>query len=233
MNKNLCISTLTILLLSGCGALEHKAYPEDKSITTGMLNHSEKKTSRQKLDSIISSHLDSTAASPKPDSNIFPASGNILIINTLAISDTGALNEIINRLENNEKITNVMRINLPAVPAIEDIRLISAKNGARYAMIINEFSNNYQYHNAWTIPSVLGLGIPYFFLDTQTIIYLSKVEASVLDVENNLLLLNESVSANAEGKATRSGSGVMSHKLKEDAMTSGMKSLQTVLAKDI
>lgn len=233
MNKHIYITAFTLFLLSGCGALEQKEYPENRSITTGMFNHSGKKTSRQKLDSLISSHLDKSLITSDTDKNIFPVTGNILIINTLSISDTTSLDAIVSDLENNNKIKNVSRINLPSVPAPEDIRLLSAKNGARYAMVINEFSNNYQYHNAWTIPSVLGFGIPYFFLDTQTIIYLCKIEVSIIDAEDSLLLLNESVSTEAQGKATKSDSGIASHKLKEEAMTSGIKSLQPVLSKYI
>lgn len=233
MYKILILSILALFLINGCGALEHKTYPDDKTITSGMLDHAGKKTSKQKLDSMISSQLDNTTGTAKIGNNLFPFPGNILLINTLAIEDTEALDNIVTTLDKNEKITSVIRIHLPATPSIDDIRLMSAKNGARYAIVFNEFSNHYQYHNAWTIPSVLGLGIPYFFLDTQTIIYLSKIEVSIFDVEANTLLLNESITANTEGEATKSDSGVKSHELKMKAITRGTKSLKIILARYI
>jgi hypothetical protein len=186
-----------------------------------------KRTLNDKINQLLETR---TAGNSGKASSIFPDEGHLFIINTIPFSESSTLDQLIASLSEHPKVTGISRINMPAMPDIKQIRLLSAKHGARYALLINEFSNNYQYHNAWTIPSVLGLGIPYFFLDTQTVMYFSKLEATVVDIEQETMLLNESATAKTRGKSTLADSGMLVHQLKQQALSEGIKSLHKKLA---
>lgn len=229
MNKYIFILIASIIL-NGCGALETKHYPENETVTSSLFparsHNMSKRTFNDKISQLLETRT--TGNFDKADS-IFPDKGHLFIINTIPFSESTTLDQIIASLSDNSKVTGISRINMPTMPDIKQIRLLSAKHGARYALLINEFSNNYQYHNAWTIPSVLGLGIPYFFLDTQTVMYFSKMELTVIDIEQETMLLNESATAKAEGASTRADSGLLAHQLKQQALSEGIKSLHKKL----
>ena len=93
------------------------------------------------------------------------------------------------------------------------------------ADLFNSFSNVYRYHNAWTIPTILGFGIPYFFLDTQTIKVFAKIEYSLIDIKENVILSNESVTAESEGKAILPESGIVQFKMTNEAIAEGVARL--------
>jgi len=229
MNKVIFILAAS-LLLHGCGALEAKHYPEDKTVTTALFPFKSHNMSKRKLNDKVNRLLDTSSAGNSDGVNsVFPEAGHLFIINTIPFAESTTLDQLITSLSDNPKITGISRINMPTVPDIKQIRLLSATHGARYALLINEFANNYQYHNAWTIPSVLGLGIPYFFLDTQTVMYFSKIEATVIDVEQETMLLNESATAKTQGKSTMPDSGLLAHQLKQQALSEGIKVLHKKL----
>ena len=229
--KLLLFVILASLVLHGCGALEAKRFPDDETVTRSLFpakSHSlSKKTFNSKISQLLENNSDK---GPHKVVGIFSEIGHLFVINTVPFADHRALDQLMDVLRDNPNISSISRVNIPTLPNIKEIRLLSAKHGARYTLLINEFANNYQYHNAWTIPSVLGLGIPYFFLDTQTVMYFSKLEATVIDIENNMMLLNESATASTRGKSTLPDSGILTGQLKQQALSDGMKSLHKKLA---
>ena len=227
MKKTLVILFYT-LFIHGCGALETKSYPENQSITRTLeLSGGSQTMSSRMVERKVDELLQNSNQHPKQ--NLFPEKVRLFIINTVNLSDNTLVDNIIHALENNTNMTSVSRINTQSSPDIKQIRLLSAKHGARYTLLITEYANNYQYHNAWTIPSALGLGIPYFFLDTQTVMYLSKIEATIVDIDQQVILLNESATAKKEGKSTLPDSGLLTYDLKQQALTDGVNKLHDKL----
>jgi hypothetical protein len=102
---------------------------------------------------------------------------------------------------------------------------MGARQQAQYVLILNSFSNAYRYHNAWTIPTILGAGLPYFFLDTQTIKVYAKIEYSLIDIKNSVILSNESVTTEAQSKSTLPESGIEQFKTKNLAISKGFSKL--------
>lgn len=102
---------------------------------------------------------------------------------------------------------------------------MGARQQAKYVLLLNSFSNVYRYHNAWTVPTILGLGLPYFYLDTQTIKVFSKVEYSLIDIKENIILSNESVTSDAEGDAILPESGIVQYQLTNGAIGEGVRKL--------
>lgn len=229
MIKASAIVAITICI-SACGALETKRFPDEKSLAGELFPGNTKGINERRISSQVSRLLerksaDGTGLAP----GIFSEKGKIFLINTIQQSATEDLDKFAGLLEKASNITGVSRLNMPSTPDLKTLRLLSAEHGARYAVIVSEFSNEYQYHNAWTIPSVLGLGIPYFFLDTQTLLCFSKLEITIVDVERNIMLLNESATAHSESSSKIQDAGLAGFQLKQQTIRQGMNTLQQKL----
>lgn len=207
------IVVFIILLLSACGALEPKFYPQEKTITSTLFpsNREEKNDPEfeRKVQLMLSGNKDELARISTPKDSLITDKGKLLIVNSLTGLDTSLLDEFKQSIyQQSTNIVDVEYIAVSSLPALNTLRLMGARQGAKYVLILNSFSNVYRYHNAWTIPTIFGLGLPYFFLDTQTIKVFAKIEYSLLDIKENVILSNESVTTEAESKAVLPESGI-------------------------
>ena len=228
-----CIKILVPLLmltLSACGALEPKFFPEKQTITSTLFpSNTEKKSDPEfesKLEELLTGQVAGASQVVSSKKTLIQDSGKLLIINNLTGIDTGFFDEFKEEIQKKaSNITDVEIIAVSSLPNLSTLRLMGARQRAKYVLILNSFSNVYRYHNGWTVPTVLGLGIPYFFLETQTIKVFAKIEYSLIDIKENVILSNESVTAEAESKAVLPESGIVQFKTTNGAIAQGIKRL--------
>lgn len=225
------LAILVGLLFSSCGALEPKFYPENKTITSTLFPSDKDEKNdpefEKKLDMLLSGHEAGISQKTSMKSSFFIEKGKLLIINNLTGIDTVFFDEFkqeIQKKENN--LTQVEVIAVSSLPNLSTLRLMGARQQARYVLVLNSFSNVYRYHNGWTIPTIFGMGMPYFFLETQTIKIFTKVEYSLIDIKENVILSNESVTSEAESKAILPESGIVQYKITNGAVFEGAKKLK-------
>ena len=224
---------LPALILYGCGALQPKFYPQQRTIISTLFP-SEK---REKIDPEFEKRLQELFAGNKEihfkesyknqqkKKFLFDKS-KLLIINSLTGLDTDLLVELKKQIrEKNTVLSGVEFIAVSSLPNLSTLRLMGARQGAQYVLILNSFSNAYRYHNAWTVPAILGLGIPYFFLDTQTIKIFAKVEYSLIDIKENIVLSNDSVTTKGESNAILPESGIVQFETENESIERGFKKL--------
>ena len=226
---------LTAIILSGCGALEPKFYPQKQTIISTLFPSDQKEKSDPELELRIQNLLSGKKDAGKMDEysgkyeekNKFSFDGGkLLIINSLTSINTELLVELKKRIKQKKtNISNVEFIAVSSLPNLSTLRLMGARQGAKYVLVFNSFSNVYRYHNGWTIPTVLGLGIPYFFLDTQTIKIFAKTEYSLIDIKENVVLSNESVTTTGGSKAILPESGIVQFEVTNKAIEDGFKKL--------
>ncbi len=228
-----CINTtipILIMTLSACGALEPKFFPEKQTITSTLFPSDREKKSdpefEKKLEELLAGQVTGTSPVTLTKKALIPENGKLLIINNLTGVDTHFFDNFKEEiLEKTSNITDVEIIAVSSLPNLSTLRLMGARQRANYVLILNSFSNVYRYHNGWTVPTVLGLGIPYFFLETQTIRVFAKIEYSLIDIKDNIILSNESVTAEAESKAILPESGIVQFKTTNGAIAEGIKRL--------
>lgn len=228
-----CIKILIPLLvvtLSACGALEPKFFPEKQTITSTLFpSDIEKKSDPEfenKLEELLTGQVAGASPLPSIKKTLIPDNGKLLIINNLTGIDTSFFDKFKEEIQKKtSNITDVEIIAVSSLPNLSTLRLMGARQRAKYVLILNSFSNVYRYHNGWTVPTVLGLGIPYFFLETQTIKVFAKIEYSLIDIKDNVILSNESVTAEAESKAILPESGIVQFKTTNGAIAEGIKRL--------
>lgn len=230
MRSTIRLIPLLVILLSACGALEPKFYPENQTITSTLFPSDREEKSNpefeKKLEALLAGHTVATPSLTESRGSLFADKGKLLIINNLTGIDTTFFDEFKTEIQKKDSnITHVEVIAVSALPNLSTLRLMGARQQAKYVLILNSFSNVYRYHNAWTIPTVLGLGMPYFFLDTQTIKVFSKVEYSLIDIKENVILSNESVTAETESKAILPESGIVQYKITNKAIAEGAEKL--------
>jgi hypothetical protein len=231
------ITVFTLLIiLSGCGALEPKYYPEKQTITSTLFPSDKEEKNDPEFEQKVIALLEGKAEGNEKASGstgVTPSKkklaidkGKLLIINNLTGVDTQFLDDLKEAiLTKSSAFTEVEYIGVSSLPNLQTLRLMGARQQAKYVLILNSFSNVYRYHNAWTIPTIFGLGIPYFFLDTQTIKVFAKIEYSLIDIKENVILSNESVTAETEGKAILPESGIVQYKITNEAISTGVKQL--------
>lgn len=230
MKKIKGVVLLWLVTLSACGALEPKFYPEKETITSTLFPSGQEEKSDPELERKVETLLsgqDNEAPTLVPlKKTLLPEKGKLLIINSLTGVDTQFLDELKQDIQKkNSAIIEVQIIAVASLPNLPTLRLMGARQRAQYVLLLNSFSNVYRYHNGWTIPTILGLGAPYFFLDTQTIKIFAKVEYSLIDIKENVILSNESVTAEAESKAILPESGIVQFKTTNKAIAEGIKRL--------
>jgi hypothetical protein len=233
MKKMRCVLLFAALafLLSACGALEPKFYPENRTITSTLFpSDKEDKNDpefERKIDDLLSGKTAGTTPKTVVKSSLFNEKGKLLVINNLTGVDTALFDEFkadIRKKESN--VTDIEVIAVSSLPNLATLRLMGARQQAKFVLILNSFSNVYRYHNAWTIPTIFGLGMPYFFLETQTIKVFTKVEYSLIDIKENVILSNESVTSEAESRAILPESGIVQYRITNGAIAEGAKKLK-------
>ena len=229
MNHRLLSAVLAgIFLLSSCeyiGALKPKFYPENQSIVTSLIPSAPNLPKGQEFEQKLAQLMRESQSGQNESTNILPVPGKILVLNTVSTLDSEILDDIKRVLLENPKATAVEVSTLQKLPKLRTLRYMGARQGAKYVLLLNAFSNAYQYYNEWTIPTIMGLGIPIFFFNTQTIVHFTKVEAALIDIEENIILLNEAATAQAEGTSTLPKSGVLKYQKKIEAVQAGTVSL--------
>jgi len=218
-------------MFSACGALEPKFYPENKTITSTLFpSDKEDKNDpeiEKKIDDLLSGKTAAITPKTSVKTTLFNENGKLLVINNLTGIDTGLLDQFKSDIQKKESnITGIEIIAVSSLPNLATLRLMGARQQAKYVLILNSFSNVYRYHNAWTIPTIFGLGMPYFFLETQTIKVFTKVEYSLIDIKENVILSNESVTSDAESRAILPESGIVQYKITNSAIAEGAEKLK-------
>lgn len=222
---------LLVMTLSACGALEPKFYPEKQTITSTLFpSGSEKKRDPEfetKLEELLAGQVGGmTTPLASTKKTLIPDKGKLLIINNLTGVDTSFFDKFKDDIQGKtSNFTDVEIIAVSSLPDLSTLRLMGARQRAKYVLILNSFSNVYRYHNGWTVPTVLGFGIPYFFLETQTIKVFAKIEYSLIDIKENVILSNESVTAEAGSKAILPESGIVQFKVTNGAIAEGVTRL--------
>jgi hypothetical protein len=230
MKRSRVVCFLLFVLLAACGALEPKFYPEKETITSTLFPSGREEKNdpelEKKLEALLSGKVEQVPTLSTNNRTLIPEKGKLLIINNLSGIDTQFLDELKEAIQKKDSvITETESIAVSSLPNLPTLRLMGARQIAKYVLVLNSFSNVYRYHNGWTIPTVLGFGIPYFFLDTQTIKVFAKVEYSLIDIKENVILSNESVTSEAESKAILPESGIVQFKVVNEAISEGMKRL--------
>ncbi len=176
------------------------------------------------MEALLSGKVEQVHTLSTNNRTLIPEKGKLLIINNLSGIDTQFLDELKEAIQKKDSaITETESIAVSSLPNLPTPRLMGARQRAKYVLVLNSFSNVYRYHHGWTIPTVLGFGIPYFFLDTQTIKIFAKVEYSLIDIKENVILSNESVTSETESKAILPESGIVQFKVANEAISEGMK----------
>jgi len=234
MKRHIWVCIIILPVLSGCGALEPKYYPDRETITSKLFpttrddktdQEFEKKIS-QLLSGDVKDNNNGLSQYSTEKKNLFTEKGRLLVVNNLSGVDSKYIEELKEgALKKNNNLTDVEAVAISTIPNLQTLRLMGARQRARYVLVLNSFSNTYRYHNAWTIPTLIGMGVPYFFLETQTIKIFAKVEYSLIDIKENVILSNESVTSEAESKAILPESGIVEFKTTNTAITDGMRRL--------
>lgn len=221
-----------LALVASCGALEPKFYPESQTITSTLFPSNRQEETNREFEEKVRTLLKGEVAlkgaetAPAPRQALFPGPGKLLVVNNLRGVDSeyfaGFKEKILAASPN---LHGVEVISVSSLPNLHTLRLMGARQQAKYVLILNSFSNVYQYHNGWTIPTVMLFGLPYFFLDTQTIRVFSKIEYSLIDIEENIILSNESVTAEGADKAILPESGIVQFKTTNAVISEGMERL--------
>lgn len=228
----LCFGLILLTLtLSACGALEPKFYPENRTITSTLFPSEKEDKSdpefEQKISDLLSGKTTATTPKTSVKEALFNEKGKLLIINNLTGVDTALFDTFkADILKKQSNVTSIEVIAVSSLPNLSTLRLMGARQQAQYVLILNSFSNVYRYHNAWTIPTIFGLGMPYFFLETQTIKVFTKVEYSLIDIRENVILSNESVTSESESKAILPESGIVQYKITNQAIAEGASRLR-------
>lgn len=238
-----CATTLCLLLVlvsAGCGSLEPKFFPSKRTITSAFFPSEGKQQKDERLETTITKLLEGQAlpqaeglppagspgGSAKDNDNIqFPQRGRLLIVYTLDEIDPAVMDPLKKKLRDHPLLDSVTLAVISQVPNLDTVRLMGARQRSRYVLVLNTFSNTYTFHNAWTIPTILTGGLGYFWFDTQTVMAFVKTEYSLLDIENNVILHNDSTLAEAFDRSTLPESGVMQYRVENQATAESLKKL--------
>lgn len=229
MHFSTLIAAVALALLAGCGALEPKYFPDKKTITSTLFpttgEEQQNPEVEARIEALFTSGVEPSTEKERPRNSLLPPTSRVLIVSSLTGIDTALIDHFSKQITATEKGRSVESIMVSSLPNLHTIRIMGARQKAQYVLILNSFSNVYRYHNAMTIPTVLGIGIPYFFLETQTIRVFAKVEYSLIDIRNNIILSNESVTTEVQGKAILPESGIVQYQLENQAISSGVEAL--------
>jgi hypothetical protein len=241
-NAVLCLLTLlpVLLVLGGCGALEPKYFPSKQTITTAFFPSGIKQQKDEPLEQTIGELLAGRNLSPgelqapppravgageNVDRIQFPQRGRLLIVYTLAEIDPVVMDPLKRKLNQHPLLDGVTMAVISKVPNLDTVRLMGARQRSRYVLVVNTFSNTYRYHNAWTVPTILTLGLGYFWFDTQTVMAFVKTEYSLLDIENNVILHNDAALDEAWDRSTLPASGIIQYRVENRATAESLKKL--------
>ena len=223
-----------LLVLGGCGALEPKYFPTDRTITSTFFPSNRKAEFNEEFEARLKglyAEADAGAAAQRrpqesaddPDRIRITTPGRVMVVYTLAGVDTSQTDALKRRLQAHPMVTGVTLATLSSLPDLNTLRIMAARQKAEYALVLNAYSNVYVYHNAWTVPTIFTLGLGYFFLPTHTVKAFVKVEYSLLDVVNNVIMDNDAAMAEATDTTTLPESGVIQYKVANRAIAVALK----------
>jgi len=228
-------------LLGGCGMLAPKYFPANQTIlSTIQISHDD--LIDQELEQRIATLFLGEDLTPEERARleqmeasgdaiagggrmIFPRPGRVLFINALPGVDSNHVKPLSEALMENPMVLDVQVTSVGQIPSLANLRLMAARQRSRYIVLLNAYNNEYRYANLWTVPAFLTLGIGFFGMPSESIWVFSKVEYSVLDVIENLVIQNDSSTGEAYTRATLPESGVEGHRMRISAMEAALERL--------
>lgn len=219
----------TAFLLASCGALEPKYYPENQTImSTFFPTENEAEVDpvfEQKVENLlVGKDITGTKTvmrTPQKPSNPnkvrVPKQGSLLIINALPSIDSNNLKPIMDHLRTNSSFEDVQMAGVSELPSLRRVRLMAARQRADFVLLINAFTNEYNYFNSWTLGVFATAGFGIFYFPNETVQTFVKVEYSLLDVHNNIIVANDSAMGDAMTRSTLPESGVAQYRMKKQA----------------